>query len=177
MAFTLVQVFQITGNVRSMTLPIPEDFPDQSFRTEEFEYFYNMELVEKLSLLNDTSGDDFSVLELKKITDVDEGNHTQVDEVLNKLENHRKLIEEVIEELELPQPTILKKNIEEDLEFSASMMYDILYWIFLFCFIAMLIISVVITGKYFLENPKPENGMSATRSHNRATEFVFIPGK
>merc|ERR1712027_200690 len=78
--------------VGSCTKPILEDFPDAEFDSEEFEYFYNLELVEKLSQIgNGDNANEFTENDFKILTE-DANNNTKVDDVLDRLEKEGNLI-------------------------------------------------------------------------------------
>ena len=167
--FLLVQI--TNSNV------LPEDFSDISFQQEEFQYFYNLELVDKLSLIGADANDDFSEEELAKITDKDVDNNTNVDVLLDKLLTEGNLIEEALNEIDHSEVT-LEGELSEEITFSTSLLYEILYWIFLVCFIGMLLFSLVSTTKYFIENPLNTRNVFSSADPNRANrEFVFFPGK
>ena len=161
-----------------MAKPLDPDFEDTQYRGEEFEYFYNMELVEKLSLLgedNTNTDNGFTVDELKKITDKDQTNGTEVDDVLDKLLEEGNRIENVLNEFTKISANPVQLNEEEktEIDFSGSLLYEILYWILLVCFVLMMLFSLVSTGKYFLENP--QTAFSGSTKINRADrEFVFF---
>ena len=160
-------------------LPIQRDFDDDQFNSEEFEYFYNMELVEKFALLGDTedTGDESITLhDLEVITDTDSGNNTeQVDKVLDQLIEEGNRIENVLNEFVDNQKkmAILSDNMEE-IDFSASLLYEILYWLFLSCFILMMIFSLAVTGRYFLENPSSSSKLHSQATNRADLEFVFL---
>ena len=162
----------------AMCKPLDVEFEETQFRAEEFEYFYNMELVEKLSLLGeDNNGSDngFTVDELKKITDKDQNNDTKVDVVLDKLLEEGSKIENVLNEFKQSsaKQVTLSENGKTEIDFSSSLLYEILYWILLVCFIVMMVFSLVATAKYFLENP--QTALRSTTKMNRADrEFVFF---
>lgn len=156
---------------------LPEDFSDISFQQEEFQYFYNLELVEKLSLIETEANDDFSEEELKEISDKDVDNNTNVDVLLDKLLTEGTLIEEALNEIDHSEVT-LEDDLSDEVTFSTSLLYEILYWIFLVCFIGMLLFSLATTTKYFIENPLNTRNVFSSADPNRANrEFVFFPGK
>ena len=152
----------------------PADFEDIAFKGEEFQYFYNLELVETLTNTGNTTLE----LSLDHVAETEPANSTEVDGILDKLLEQGDLIEEVLNEFDPPKREVaLRENSDgEQLSFSASIMYEILYWMFFVCFIVMLLFSLVLTGKYFLDNPKSVHPGSPL--HNRADlEFVFFPGR
>ena len=153
----------------------PADYEDIAFKGEEFQYFYNLELVETLTNTGNTT---FSELSLDQVAETEPANSTKVDGILDKLLEQGDLIEEVLNEFDPPKREVtLRENSDgEQISFSASIMYEILYWMFFVCFIVMLLFSLVLTGKYFLDNPKSAH--SGSPLHNRADlEFVFFPGR
>ena len=151
------------GVIGIRSKPVSEDFEDISFNEEEFQYFYNLELVQELTA---------STEETKPDATQDSGNGTRVDQALSKLEEEGELIEKVLNEIEFKNKNVLlQEEMENEIDFSASLLYEIFYWIFLASFLLMLGLSVVMTGKYFIENPK--NGSPST--HRRADlEFDFF---
>ena len=150
-----------------------------SLRQEEFQYFYNLELVEKLSLIGADPNDDFSEEELKKITDTDVDNNTKVDDLLDKLLTEGNWIEEALNEIDQSDEKniTLEEDFPREVTFSTSLLYEILYWIFLVSFIAMLLFSLVTTAKYFLENPLNTTNVFSSVDNRANKEFVFFPGK
>ena len=152
------------GCIGSSSKPVSEDFEDLSFHEDEFQYFYNLELVQELTANTEES---------KTIEDQESGNSTRLDQALNKLEEEGEIIEKVLNEIDYnKKKVLLQEAIDNEVDFSASLLYEILYWIFLVSFLLMLGLSVVMTGKYFIENPK--NGSHST--HRRADlEFDFFP--
>ena len=158
--FTILTI----GVIGSSSKPVSEDFEDLSFHEDEFQYFYNLELVQELTTDTEASKTD---------TDQDSGNSTRLDDALQKLEEEGELIEKVLNEIDYNKQKVqLQEAINNEVDFSASLLYEILYWIFLASFLLMLGLSVVMTGKYFIENPK--NGSQST--HRRADlEFDFFP--
>ena len=174
----VVVTFYLMSLAMVMAKPLDVDFEETQFRGEEFEYFYNMELVEKLSLLGEDNigtDDGFTVDELKEITDKDQTNDTEVDDVLDKLLEEGSKIENVLNEFtqSTAKTVELSENGKTKIDFSSSLLYEILYWILLICFVLMMLFSLVATGKYFLENP--QTAFSGTAKINRADrEFVFF---
>ena len=149
--------------------PVSEDYEDLSFNNDEFQYFYNLELVQEL-----TTG----IKESKTHEVQDSNNSTRVDDALNKLEEEGEIVEKVLNEIAYNKKKVLLKEAEtEEVDFSASILYEIFYWIFLASFLLMLGLSVVMTGKYFIENPK--NGSPiGTPTHRRADlDFDFFPAR
>ena len=168
----------LTLCVGTRTKPILEDFTDAEFDSEEFEYFYNLELVEKLSQIDDgNKTNELTENDIKILIAEDTSNNTKVDDVLDRMEKEGNLIEEVLNEIEVTtKAAILKEELKSNIDFSASILYEILYWIFLACFILMLVFSVTVTGKYFLENPKSSFQQNSL-PHRANLEFMFFPGK
>ena len=158
--FTILTI----GVIRSSSKPVSEDFEDLSFHEDEFQYFYNLELVQELTTDTEAS---------KTEKDPESGNSTRLDDALQKLEEEGELVEKVLNEIDYNKKRVqLQEAINKEVDFSASLLYEILYWIFLASFLLMLGLSVVMTGKYFIENPK--NGSHST--HRRADlEFDFFP--
>ena len=108
----------------------------------------------------------------------DSNNSTRVDDALDKLEEEGEIVEKVLNKIAYNKRKVLLKEVKaEEVDFSASILYEIFYWIFLASFLLMLGLSVVMTGKYFIENPK--NGSPiGTPTHRRADlDFDFFPAR
>jgi len=121
--------------------PLVLDFDDTKFGGEEFEYFYNMELVEKLALLGEENTNiEFTIDELEKIIDNDKSNDTEVDSVLDKLLEEGNRIENVLNEFRetTANQVKLSENLTTELDFSGSLLYEILYWILLIFWILLI---------------------------------------
>ena len=155
------------GCIGSSSKPVSEDFEDLSFHEDEFQYFYNLELVQVLT--TDTE-------ESKTVVDQDSDNSTRLDQALSKLEEEGELIEKVLNEIDYNEKKVLlQEAIDNEVDFSASILYEILYWIFLVSFLLMLGLSVVMTGKYFIENP--QNGGTHSTHRRADLEFDFFPAR
>ena len=163
--FTILTI----GVIRSSSKPVSEDYEDLSFNNDEFQYFYNLELVQEL-----TTG----IKESKTHEVQDSNNSTRVDDALNKLEEEGEIVEKVLNEIAYNKKKVLLKEAEtEEVDFSASILYEIFYWLFLASFLLMLGLSVVMTGKYFIENPKNGSPIN-TPTHRRADlDFDFFPAR
>ena len=155
------------GIIGARSKPVSEDYEDLSFNNDEFQYFYNLELVQEL-----TTG----IKESKTQGVEDSNNSTRVDDALDKLEEEGEIVEKVLNEIAYNKKE-LKEAEKGEVDFSASILYEIFYWIFLASFLLMLGLSVVMTGKYFIENPK--NGSPiGTPTHRRADlDFDFFPAR
>ena len=151
------------------SLPFASDSMEDDFMKEEFDYFYNLELVEKLELVGDDN--QLTNEDVNRIVN-EEDDHPGMDEILDKMLLQGSLLEEVLNELTVPQRnTHLKESSDLATDFSSSLLYEILYWLFLACFIVMLLTSVLMTAKYILDNPR--HGI--TVNSKRDMDFVFLP--
>ena len=150
------------------SLPQPLDTMEDDFQEEEFEYFYNLELVERLQSLGDDNKltqEDVSRI----VEDVEES--PEMDQILDKMLLHGKMIEEVLNDLDSAAGNVLMEGSEGGTDFSSSLLYEILYWLFLACFIVMLAFSALLTSKYIMDNPSYGGSISATKD----MDFVFLP--
>ena len=170
----------ISMNTLSMTIlltylakvganPLSTDTMDDNFLEEEFDYFYNLELVERLELV----GDDKEVTdeEVNKIVN-DFVDSPDMDGILDKMQLQGTLMEEVLSELDGPSGgVVLTESSDFRPDFSSSLLYEILYWVFLACFIVMLTFSLMMTTKYILDNPRHGNLIQIKKD----MDFVFLP--
>ena len=124
-------------------------YDDDTFDDEEFEYFYNMELLEKLEhLTNNSSEIDEEVL--MKLAEDDLEDTTELDLILDELLKEGDLIAEVLDEIEDytsngPPSTYI---IYEDGS-SKDLFDQIVFFFFLVGLVVMFIISSVLTGRHF----------------------------
>ena len=148
-----------------------ESLDEDDFLKEEFDYFYNLELVEKLELVGDDDNlTDEDVNEIVNGMEESPG----MDEILDKMLLQGSLLEEVLDELTGPQGSgVLKESLDAGTDFSSSLLYEILYWLFLSCFIVMLVTSVVMTAKYILDNPRQSSSVRIKKD----LDFVFLPSR
>ena len=146
-------------------LPQPLDTMEDDFHEEEFEYFYNLELVEKLQSLGDDNK--LTQADVSKIVDEVE-ERPEMDEILDKMLLQGKMIEEVLNDLD---SAVLLEGSDGGTDFSSSLLYEILYWLFLACFIVMLAFSALLTTKYIMDNPRYGGSISSTKD----MDFVFLP--
>ena len=159
----------ITCLSEARSLPFATDSMEDDFLEEEFDYFYNLELVEKLELVGGDT--ELTNEDVNKIVN-DEDNSPEMDEILDKMLLQGSLLEEVLNELTVPDSsTHLRESQQIVTDFSSSLLYEILYWLFLASFIVMLLTSVLLTAKYILDNPS----QGLTVNTKRDTDFVFLP--
>ena len=109
-------------------------YEDNTFDEKEFEYFYNMELLEKLELLtnNETEIDETILLQLAE-DDLEYEDTTELDMILDKLLEEGDLIDKVLDEME---DEISAITMHED-ESSMDLFNQILFYGFLISFIVM----------------------------------------
>ena len=169
---TLAVTFLLTSLAavgRGATLPAFSNSLEDDFLEEEFEYFYNMELVEKLELVgedNKLTNEDVN----KIVNDLDDS--PEMDEILDKMRLQGSLLESVLSELGgSSDGVVLMEGSDVSSDFSASLLYEILYWLFLACFIVMLTFSLLMTTKYILDNPRSGSSIQIKKDMN----FVFLP--
>ena len=151
-----------------LTLPQPLDTMEDDFQAAEFDYFYNLELVERLQTLGDDNKltqEDVS----KILDDVDE--RPEMDQILDKMLLQGKMIEEVLNDMDSAAANVLLESSVDRTDFSSSLLYEILYWLFLTCFIVMLAFSALLTTKYIIDNPRYGGSISTTKD----MDFVFLP--
>ena len=151
-----------------LTLPFPSYTMDDDFQEEEFEYFYNLELVEKLQSLGDENK--LTQEDVSKIVDEVE-ERPEMDEILDKMLLHGSMIEEVLNDMDSAAGNVLMEGSEGGTDFSSSLLYEILYWLFLTCFVVMLTFSALATTKYIMDNPRHGGSISSTKD----MDFVFLP--
>ena len=148
-------------------------FDAETFDDSEFEYFYNMELLEKLELLsnNDTEVDETMLSQLAEDDLTEYEDTTELDVILDKLLEEGNLIEEVLDEIE---DEILRTTLFKDDSFMEN--FDrILFYGFLIAFVFMFTISSVFTGIHFCKKHKSQQ---ADSEENKAeVEFVFSLGQ
>ena len=150
-------------------IPLSTDSMEDDFLEEEFDYFYNLELVERLELV----GDDNEVTdeEVNKIVN-DFVDSPDMDGILDKMQLQGTLMEEVLSELDGPSGgVVLTESSDFRPDFSSSLLYEILYWLFLACFIVMLTFSLLMTTKYILDNPRHGDLIQIKKD----MDFVFLP--
>ena len=151
-----------------LTRPQPLDTMEDDFTAAEFDYFYNLELVERLQTLGDDNKltqEDVS----KIVDDVDE--RPEMDQILDKMLLRGKMIEEVLNDMDSAGGNVLLESSEDGTDFSSSLLYEILYWLFLACFIVMLAFSALLTTKYIIDNPRYGGSISSSKD----MDFVFLP--
>ena len=151
-----------------LTLPFPSYTTEDDFQEEEFDYFYNLELVEKLQSLGDDNK--LTQADVSKIVDEVE-ERPEMDEILDKMLLHGTMIEEVLNDLESVAENVLLEASESGTDFSSSLLYEILYWLFLTCFIVMLTFSALVTTKYIIDNPRHGGSILSSKD----MDFVFLP--
>ena len=151
-----------------LTLPFPSYTMDDDFQEEEFEYFYNLELVEKLQSLGDENK--LTQEDVSKIVDEVE-ERPEMDEILDKMLLHGSMIEEVLDDMDSAAGNVLLEGSEGGTDFSSSLLYEILYWLFLTCFVVMLTFSALATTKYIMDNPRHGGSILSTKD----MDFVFLP--
>ena len=159
----------LTYLVKVGAIPVSTDSMEDDFLEEEFDYFYNLELVERLELV----GDDNEVTdeEVNKIVN-DFVDSPDMDGILDKMQLQGTLMEEVLSELDGPSGgVVLTESSDFRPDFSSSLLYEILYWLFLACFIVMLTFSLLMTTKYILDNPRHGDLIQIKKD----MDFVFLP--
>ena len=159
----------LTYLVKVGAVPLSTDSMEDDFLEEEFDYFYNLELVERLELV----GDDNEVTdeEVNKIVN-DFVDSPDMDGILDKMQLQGTLMEEVLSELDGPSGgVVLTESSDFRPDFSSSLLYEILYWLFLACFIVMLTFSLLMTTKYILDNPRHGDLIQIKKD----MDFVFLP--
>ena len=136
----------------------------------EFEYFYNLELVDKLQLL-DHNRTDITEEDVERIVNHD-AHDPKMDEILDKMLEQGEMIEEVLREIEdVSRIHDLTEDFQPD--FASSLLYQMLYWALLVLSGLTLTASLLVTTKYIIDNPK-----SFTTHHVKSDlEFQFYPGR
>ena len=146
-------------------------FDAETFDDSEFEYFYNMELLEKLELLsnNDTEVDETMLSQLAEDDLTEYEDTTELDVILDKLLEEGNLIEEVLDEIE---DEILRTTLLKDESFMETL-NQILFYGFLVAFVFMFTISSFFTGIHFY---KKSNSKADPESdeNQKEVEFVFL---
>ena len=119
-----------------------------------------------------TLGDDnkLTQADVSKIVDDVDG-RPEMDQILDKMLLHGKMIEEVLNDLDSAAGNVLLDGPESGTDFSSSLLYEILYWLFLACFIVMLAFSALLTTKYIIDNPRYGGSISSSKD----MDFVFLP--
>ena len=148
--------------------PQPLDTMEDDFQAEAFDYFYNLELVERLQTLGDDNK--LTQEDVSKIVD-DVEERPEMDQILDKMLLHGKMIEEVLNDLDSAAGKVLLEGSEGGTDFSSSILYEILYWLFLTSFIVMLAFSALLTTKYIMDNPRYGGPISSRKD----MDFVFLP--
>ena len=148
-------------------------YDEEAFDDSEFEYFYNMELLEKLELLanNETVIDEHILLQLAE-DDLEYEDTTELDIILDKLLEEGNLIEEVLDEIE---DEISGTKIHEDDSFM-DLFDQIMFYGFLVSFVVMFIISSICTGIHYYKKV-PRKAQSESEEDQKEIEFVFFTGK
>ena len=148
-------------------------YEDDTFDEKEFEYFYNMELLEKLELLtnNETEIDETILLQMAE-DDLEYEDTTELDMILDKLLEEGDLIDEVLDEME---DEISAITMHED-ESSMDLFNQILFYGFLISFIVMFIISSICTGIHFYKRVPSKTDLDSVENQ-KEIEFVFFPGR
>ena len=148
-------------------------YDEEAFDDSEFEYFYNMELLEKLELLanNETVIDEHILLQLAE-DDLEYEDTTELDIILDKLLEEGNLIEEVLDEIE---DEISGTKIHEDDSFM-DLFDQIMFYGFLVSFVVMFIISSICTGIHYYKKV-PRKAHSESEEDPKEIEFVFFTGK
>ena len=157
--------------VVARTLPMSLDHQEEEENfQEEFEYFYNLELVDKLELLGDNETN-ITEEDVDRIVNHDT-HDPQIDDILDKMIDQRNLIEGVLNEIEaVRKSSVLTKKAE--LDFSSSLLHEIVYWVLLVGSVLTLTVSFLMTTKYILDHPK-----SVSTQHVKSNlEFEFFPGR
>ena len=118
-------------------------YDTEIFYEDEFEYFYNLDLLEKFDLIveNETEIDENILLQLAQ-DDLEYEDSTELDIILDKLLNEGNLIEEVLDEFE---DQLQRTTTDKDDQFM-YLQNLILFYVFLISFVLMFIISTVFTG-------------------------------
>jgi len=164
-------VFITASLLEVSSLPFASDSMEDNFAQEEFDYFYNLELVEKLELVRDDT--QLTNEDVNRIVN-DEDDSPGMDEILDKMLLQGSLLEEVLNELSVPQRnTDLKESSDLATDFSSSLLYEILYWLFLACFIVMLLTSVLMTAKYILDNPRHGITVNTNKDSKTAKDYPW----
>ena len=152
-----------------------EEYEDDSFDEEEFEYFYNMELLDKLELLanNETEIDEEALLQLAE-EDFEYEDTSELDAILDELLKEGDLIEEVLDEIgeytfdDTDEVTYIQYE-----RSSKDLFNQIIFFVSLVGFIIMFIISSVFTIRHFYKT----KFTAVPVEEQRDLEFVFIPGR
>ena len=154
------------------------DYDDDTFDDEEFEYFYNMELLEKLEhLTNNTSEITEEVLMKLAEDDLEYEDTTELDLILDELLKEGDLIAEVLDEIEdytsngPPSTSIIYEDGS-----SKDLFDQIVFFFFLVGLVVMFIISSVLTGRHFYKKAESKADL-ASAEDQKEVEFVFIKGK
>ena len=103
--FTILTI----GVIRSSSKPVSEDFEDLSFHEDEFQYFYNLELVQELTTDTEASKTD---------KDPESGNSTRLDDALQKLEEEGR---RTVSALRMEFTEKLKASEEENRKLQSSL--------------------------------------------------------
>ena len=174
----VIFIIAILAAAQAATIDIQDDddefgYDEEAFDDSEFEYFYNMELLEKLELLanNETVIDEHTLLQLAE-DDLEYDDTTELDIILDKLLEEGNLIEEVLDEIE---DEISGTKIHEDDSFM-DLFDQIMFYGFLVSFVVMFIISSICTGIHCYKKV-PRKAQSESEEDQKEIEFVFFTGK
>ena len=167
-----------TAGVQAATIGVDEEDNDEfgynadTFDDNEFEYFYNMELLEKLELLrnNETEVDETKLLQLAE-DDLEYADTTELDIILDKLLEEGNLIEEVLDEIE---DEISRTPLLKDDSFMETL-NQILFYGFLVAFVFMFTMSSFFTGIHFYKKSKSKADHESDENQ-KEVEFVFLSG-
>ena len=179
MYFCVIFIIAILAAAQAATIDIQDGdddefgYDEEAFDDSEFEYFYNMELLEKLELLanNETVIDEHILLQLAE-DDLEYEDTTELDIILDKLLEEGNLIEEVLDEIE---DEISGTKIHEDDSFM-DLFDQIMFYGFLVSFVVMFIISSICTGIHYFKKV-PRKAQSESEEDQKEIEFVFFTGK
>ena len=131
------------------------DYDTDTFDDREFEYFYNMELLEKIEELsvNETEIDDHVLAQLID-EELEYEETTELDIILDTLLEEGDLIAEVLDEIE-SEMIKTPSNLHE--VSVAESWNQITFYGFLIGFIIMFIISMTLTFIYYKKNINTRN--------------------
>ena len=174
----VIFIIAILAAAQAATIDIQDDddefgYDEEAFDDSEFEYFYNMELLEKLELLanNETVIDEHILLQLAE-DNLEYEDTAELDIILDKLLEEGNLIEEVLDEIE---DEISGTKIHEDDSFM-DLFDQIMFYGFLVSFVVMFIISSICTGIHYYKRV-PSKAHSESEEDQKEIEFVFFTGK
>ena len=158
----------------AVTVAATDDM-EKDYEEEEFEYFYNMELLEKMELLtNNKTEIDEEVLRKLAEDDLEYEDTTEIDNILDELLEEGNLIEQVLDEIDAGSAydiTLIGEN-----NSSTDMFNQILFYVLLISFVIMFLISSVATF-LCLYKRNNTNNESQSVEDRKEISFIFIPGK